>query len=479
VAREEEVEASAVDVAVVGAGFAGLVAAVRAQDLGARVALVEATVEAPSWSNSRVSGGNVAAAGGSPDEPAEQIAGRLLRGMGEQGDEALIRAWAEHAVRGCDWLAAHGARFVRLRGKPVMAPVRPNRGGIIWEGRGADVTLRRLHARFRERGGWFSGNTPARELLRRDGSVVGVRVESRDNGQRCEIEARAVVLADGGYAGNADLLRRYAGVARPERLVVRGPGSAVGAGIEMALAVGADFASPEAIFGHLIHAGALSNPNLAHYPILDPVVANAIVVGPDGRRFVDETLPTIQITNRLARLADPAAAWVVLDRARWQTDAHLNQAVPPNPNLLLWGARVVVADEPGTLAARMGVAPEALGETLAAVSAALAAGQGAALPVPYRGHGAPLRPPFVALPLAVGLTYTVGGPRIDRYGRVVDAARQPIPGLFAAGRAAGGLDGGPRPVSAGGLGAAIPLGLLVGTHAAQVARGLEPTPLLP
>jgi fumarate reductase flavoprotein subunit len=462
-------EPQAVDVAVVGAGFAGLVAAVRAQELGARVALVEATASAPSWSNSRVSGGNLAAAGGSPEEPPDQIAGRLLRWMGEHGDAALIRAWADASVRSYRWLALHGARFVHLRGRPVMAPVRPNRAGVVWEGRGCDVTLRRLHAEFLRRGGAFHGHTAARELVQREGRVVGLVAERREPRASLEIASKAVILADGGFAGNAALLRQHARVARPERLSVRGPGSAVGAGIQMALAAGADFASPEALFGHLVHGDALWNPSLNHYPLLDPVAAGAFLVGPDGRRFVDETVGQIIIANRLARLDDPGGAWVVLDRARWETDARLNQAVPPNPNLLLHGARIVVADDAATLARQMGVPAEALAATLAELHAALSAGRGADLPVPRSGMPPPLRPPFIAVPVALGLTYTVGGPRIDQYGRVVDAVRRPIRGLYAAGRAAGGLDGGPRPVSAGGLGAAIPLGFLAGSHAARAA----------
>ena len=68
--------------------------------------------------------------------------------------------------------------------------------------------------------------------------------------------------------------------------------------------------------------------------------------------------------------------------------------------------------------------------------------------------------------LAFGLTYTLGGPRIDQGGRVVDPARHPIPGLYAAGTTAGGLGGGPKPVTAGGIGIAVPLGFLAGEHAA-------------
>jgi fumarate reductase flavoprotein subunit len=458
-----------VDVAVVGAGFAGLVAAVRAQELGARVAVVEATAAAPSWSNSRLAGGNLTVAGGAPTEPPAQIAARLGRWMGEHGDPALIDAWAHAAGASYRWLIRHGARFVRLRGKPVLAPVRPNRAGSVWQGRGCDVTLRRLYAEFLARGGLFLGHAPARELRVADGRVVGLVAEREEPRARVEIASRAVVLADGGFAANHALLRAYARVPQPERLVLRGAGSGVGAGIQMALALGADFASPEALFGHLLHGDARWNPALNHYPFADPVAEQAFVVGPDGRRFVDEALGALVIANRLARLPDPAGAWLLLDRPRWETVARYDQAVPPNPNYLIHGARIVVAPDVATLAARTALPADALAATVHEVNAALTAGRGADLPVPRTGRPAPLRPPFVAWPLAVGLTYTIGGPRIDACARVVDRARAPIPGLFAAGTTAGGLGGGPRPVTAGGLGLAIPTGYLAGTHAARAA----------
>jgi fumarate reductase flavoprotein subunit len=468
-------ERIAVDVAVVGAGFAGLVAAVRAQEYGARVAVVEQTSAAPSWSNSRLAGGNFTAAGGSPEEPPEQIAERLIRWMGEEGDEALIRAWADALGRSYRWLAAHGARFVHLRGKPVLAPVRPNRAGIVWEGRGCDVTLRRLHAEFLRRGGIFHGHTAARELVFENARVVGLVAERQEPAARLVIGSRAVILADGGFAANTPLLRKYAKLDRPERLAARGAGSGMGAGIEMALAVGADFASPEALFGHLMHRDALWNQQLNHYPFLDVVAVGAIVVGPDGRRFVDEARGPVVMVNRIARLDDPAGAWLVLDRARWDTDARNNQAVPPNPNLLVHGARVEVADDATTLAQRTGLPDHTLTATIAELNAALRNGRAAQLPVPRTGSPPPLRPPFVAIPLAVGLTYTMGGPRIDHRGRVVDAARHPIPGLYAAGTTAGGLGGGSKPVTAGGIGVAVPLGFLAGEHAAT-GRGDDAKP---
>jgi fumarate reductase flavoprotein subunit len=427
------VQQATADMVVVGAGFAGLVAAVRAQEQGARVALLEKTPVAPSWSNSRMSGGSFSAAGLSPLAPTDAIVAKLLQETEGAASEPLARAWAAACPRVYAWLRARGTRWVHLRGQLVMAPVRPNRRGSRWIGRGPDVTLRRLQARFVAGGGQYWGDTIACELRQRGGRVVGLSARRLAAGTRVDFACGAVVLADGGFQANPTLLRRYANVARPERLFLRGAGTGGGDALQMALGAGAKLAHGEAIFGHLLHADAVRNAQLCHFPFLDRIANNALVVGPDGRRFADEGLGALAVANRIARLPDPGATWLVFDRRLWETVGRYNQAVPPNPNLLLAGARIEVADHAAALAPRLGVPADALAATLAEYNTALAAGNGKVLPVP-RGDTAP---PLTA-PLAAGLS-------------------------------AGGLAGGPRPATAGGIGTALPLGFLAGEHAARAA----------
>jgi fumarate reductase flavoprotein subunit len=471
-------ERIAVDVAVVGAGFAGLVTAVRAQELGARVAVLEHSDVAPSWSSSRMSGGSLAVAMGRPDDPPAEIAARLQRARGEPADEALVRTWAESCGRVYRWLRARGTRFVQLYDGVVMAPVRPNRLGHQWAGRGPDLTVRRLYADLLRGGGLYFGHTAARELRQQDGRVVGLVAQRLDPPSTVEIASRAVVLADGGFQSNPALLRKHAGIPCPERILVRGAGTNAGTGLELALAAGARLDSPEALFVHLMHGEALQRPLLEHFPVFDRLATRAIVVAPDGSRFVDENLGALAVGNRLARLPDPASAWVVFDRARWETDGRHWQAVPPNPNLVVGGARLEVADDAATLARRIGLPPDALAATVAEFNETLATGEPARLPVPRTGAPPPLRPPLVAAPLAVGLTYTIGGPLVDEFTRVVDTAGNPILGLHAAGTTAGGLGGGPKPASAGGIALALALGLMAGEYTAtgRIGNGARPTP---
>jgi fumarate reductase flavoprotein subunit len=79
------------------------------------------------------------------------------------------------------------------------------------------------------------------------------------------------------------------------------------------------------------------------------------------------------------------------------------------------------------------------------------------------------RPPFRAIPLVAGVTFTLGGLRVDGHARVLDGTGTPIAGLYAAGGTMGGLHGGPRVGYAGGLLEAAVFGLLAGEHAGSLA----------
>jgi fumarate reductase flavoprotein subunit len=75
--------------------------------------------------------------------------------------------------------------------------------------------------------------------------------------------------------------------------------------------------------------------------------------------------------------------------------------------------------------------------------------------------------PFYALPLCAGITYTTGGLLIDQNARVLRENKEPIDGLYAAGSAVGGIEGGPQASYVGGLMKALVLGLVAAEHVAK------------
>jgi fumarate reductase flavoprotein subunit len=442
----------AVDLAVVGGGLGGIACALRAIQLGLRVTLLEGSEDPAGWSNSRMSGARYHAAGLHPLRPVTEILAKAAAETEGTGDATATRAWAEACAPSYRWLRQQGVRFAVLRNVPVMAPIRPNRRGEVWSGYGADVAVRRLHARFRAMGGQTLLGHRATDLKRdADGSwVVGVL------GHR-PITARAVALADGGFQSNLEMLRTLAKVPRPELLVQRGAATGRGSGLQMAVEAGADVVSPEALYAHLIHRAGKDSAELRYYPMLDALAKGSFVVDATGRRIGDEHLGGIAIANKVARLEDPLGAWVIFDRERWETVGRTNQIVPPNPSLLIAGARIERAWTSADLARLIGADADRLAE-------GLPIGEGTA-------PGSGLTPPLFAIPMAVGLTFTMGGVAVGAHADVLDDQRRPLPSLYSIGATSGGLSGGPKPGYVGGISIAVVQGLLAADHAARVRTG--------
>src|SRR5690606_15106463 len=155
---------------------------------------------------------------------------------------------------------------------------------------------------------------------------------------------------------------------------------------------------------------ALENDNLWPYPYLDAVVAAAIVVGPDGRRFADEGRGGVYMANAVARLDDPLSAVVVFDSAIWEGAGRVG-LIPANPNLPREGGTLLQANTLEGLADQLKIDPAALSGTIAEYNRACREG-GLPGQVPPRSGAAakPIEaPPFYAAPMCVGLTYTMGG----------------------------------------------------------------------
>jgi fumarate reductase flavoprotein subunit len=283
------------------------------------------------------------------------------------------------------------------------------------------------------------------------------------------IGARAVVVADGGFAANAQMVAQLI-TPRADRVLARvGPG-ANGDGIRLAEAAGAAVGGFGAFYGHVHHRNAMTNAKLWPYPHLDAVAEVAVLVGPDGQRFTDEGLGGVCQANAIAQLADPLSAHLVMDDAMWQAEPKLTTTVAANPAMAAAGGPLVTAPDLDTLAARIGVPGAALAETVRAHNEAVASGDFSRLavlrsakkhrPMPFAA------PPYHAVPLCAGITGTMGGVVIDEHARAQRRDGGVFPGLYAVGTPVAGLEGGPRAGYVGGLSKAFILGLLAAEHMA-------------
>lgn len=455
------------DVAVIGAGLAGLAAANRAAQDGLSVTVFEKSADEAYLCNSRYTGGLFHIAMDDMAGDPAWVKANLERTTRGTTDAALAEALTQNARRTLRWLSSLGVRFIQagpdgLR-RNALAPPGVRQTGLNWKGRAGDVMLRTLGERLQSRGGRILRGMAAQQLLMENGCCIGVEVRSA-TGESQQYRADAVVIADGGFQANPDLLRRFI-TPHPQRLLQRNAQSGEGTGLLMAEAVGATLVGTDSFYGHIQHRRAMTDPALWPYPVLDSLATGGIVVDGAGRRFCDEGLGGVYVTNAIARLPDPLSAVIVFDDATWNGPGK-DWLLPANPYLLSAGGNLVSADSLEALARKLQMDPAALLDTVAGYHRVLegqaVAGQPPRSAQPYKPW--PVRQgPFHAVEVCAGITYTMGGIATDAQARVLDANDRPIAGLYAAGACTGGLEGGGGAAGySGGLSKSGVFGMLAG-----------------
>jgi fumarate reductase flavoprotein subunit len=448
------------DLIVIGGGLAGLVAAARASELGLRPIVLEQGADADYRCNSRASGGILHIAYHDAKEDPNTLEKAIRKATSGEVDETLARSVAANAGRAVDWLAANGTRFVRA--SPInwhrwtVAPPRPMGAGLDFPGRGVDTILTRLSRDMEARGGTILLGHKVVGLRRLADGVLRVECVAGDGSPR--FQARAVVIADGGFQANAEMLREYVSP-RPDLLVQRGAATGRGDCIRFAVALGASVTPMSRFYGHLLHRDALTNDRLWPYPMLDSIAVASMLVGRDGKRIADEARGGIYLANVVAGLDEPASAAIVFSERVW-TEIATQGLFPANPNLDQFGGQVVKAGSIAELADALDIDGEGLAATVGAFNQALGGNVDAGLDVPPTGKRFALEPPYMAVPVCAGITHTMGGLAIDGHARVVNADGVPLPGLYAAGSSTGGLEGGGSAGYVGGLMKAVITGLL-------------------
>lgn len=252
-------------------------------------------------------------------------------------------------------------------------------------------------------------------------------------------------------------------------MCTRGGGTGRGDGLLMAEAAGAKLIEMGCFYGHVQCLEAIGDEALWPYPILDLLTNAGILVDAEGRRFADEGLGGVATANAIARLERPDSAVVIFDEAIWQGPGR-DYLIPPNPNILNAGVKLVSASTPKALAVKLGMDPAVLAGTIDAHNEALLQGHLETLDPPRSnpaGAAMPVNRPFHGLRVCAGITYTMGGVATDADGRARHRDGGVIAGLFAAGSASAGIEGGSRVGYVGGLTKAVVFAL----RAAECAAG--------
>jgi fumarate reductase flavoprotein subunit len=460
------------DVVVIGGGIAGLTAANRAAQLGLRAVVLEKGAGPQYLCNSRFSGGILHIAFHDIREGDAALSAVINDATSGYAQPALRAAFAQSAPQAVDWLRNEGAKFIRIAQSVwqqwVFAPPRALAPGMDWKGRGPDVALRMLVENLKKRGSEIRLDTRVTTLVQENGRCIGVDAESGGATVRYTA-SRAAVIADGGFQSNADLVRETIS-RQPEKLKQRGAATGMGDGLRMARAIGASAVGLDCFYGHLLSRDAFTNEKVWPYPQLDELGVAGILVDGAGRRFADEGKGGVYLANMVARSADPLACCAIFDEAIWNGPGR-GARIPANPNLVKAGGTVHRAESLASLAGMISVPARALQATIDEYNTALRAGHSHQLSVPRsmkpNAAHAIATPPFYAVPICAGITYTMGGLAIDADARVLREDGSVIAGLYAAGACTGGLEGGPEIGYLGGLMKAATFGLRAAEHIAK------------
>ena len=464
------------DIAVIGAGLAGLSTAVRASQLGCQVVVLEQGSGEYYPCNSRYAGGYFHLAFHDPAMEVEELISSLRQKAPADVNFNLIETIARNARRNLVWLQdIAGARFIwggtERWQKRLIAPPRPQRTSLVWLGRGPDVLLRRLIDVAAAQGVTILLGSKVTALTKSHLYTVSHRATDETR----TIQARAIVLADGGYQANLRYVRDRIIGGEPG-VLQRNAGTGLGSGIAFAQQLGARSTDFDSFYGHLLSRDASHNDKLWPYPMVDPLAVAGVLLGSDGRRLVDEGRGGVFIANALARSADPLRAVVVFDSRIWNTIGKAGR-LPCNPLLPALGGTIYESATLKGLAEAVRIDPASLEQTIASYNAALAGDRLIEL-VPTRTNAGPSHlpivvAPFYAIPVAAGITHTMGGIVIDESGAVCGQAQPLIAGLFAAGSTVGGIEGGTNAFYLGGLCKAAVLGMICGeSAAAYVGRNI-------
>ena len=461
------------DIIVVGAGIAGLAAALDAGRAGADVLVLD---------TNSVGGGHAVKAGGfalvgtelqtkrgHTDTPA--IAFADLMAWGEDADPEWVRQYVELSDRDIhDWLTGMGVKFNILIGTPESQVPRFHFAG----GRAVKAVVPMMQNALRMPNIKFLWNTRATGLLLDNQRVAGVVSENLRSGASTEFRAAAVILATGGFQSEMAMVRDNWRNDRPYpgRLLIGSGQFASGDGYRLAEQAGAAFVRMD---HQVTFINGLPDPRTTDGSrALVTQNPAAIWVNADGRRFVNEAASSKDVEAAVFE-QDSATHWLVFDErgkksfgirdAPWLNPGTVNEEILLNPAL------TKSANSIEKLAIAAGLPVQALITTVTRFNAQIESGEDrdfqrfgsgtdSKIPAPIG------QAPFYAIQLFPTTRKSMGGPAIDLNGHALDTEGQSIPGLYAAGELTGvaGING-----SHGGSGTFLGPSLLTGRIAGRTA----------
>lgn len=436
-ADELEAVTMEADVVVVGAGAAGLSAGLKAVQDGKNVIILEKMgviggASAMAGSGTMATGSTWQKEDGYEDSP-EQLVEDMMENGHNKNDRATVELFANTIGEAFDWLVDENGAAV-----PYQRSGEPTRSysGV---GRGAGV-CQSLCDKFLAEGGTLLLNTPATALIINDGAVTGVMAEGE--GKAYTINAKAVVLASGGYGANDELVPdEY------KAFVYAGHAGAEGDAIAMVEPLDADLINMDLINtqpNSMILPSGLGqycNPGVSR-----AYAAGGFMVNQDGERFFNEQanawdlMQAMKANDAQYLIMDQAAfdgfnagmtgskIYTMEDVETWLADDYEGQPVMKTAATL------------EELADKLGIPADALSASAQAFNEAAASGSAdefGRTPVAAQSEEGP----YYALEMHIRYYASLGGLHINDGMQVLNTQQEAIPGLYAAGEVVGGLEG--------------------------------------
>ena len=473
-AEDSEVEA---DIVIVGAGGAGMTAAIAAANEGKSVVIVE--------SQAMVGGNSVRATGGlnAAETPAQdenefnEAAGvektlasaaadyadnetitALAATVAEQwaayqanpdgyfdsvelmeldtmiggkgiNDAGLVEVLCSNSADAIAWLAEQGIDMPSVSsfgGASVKRIHRPldDEGKVVSVG---SYMIPRLEAKCKDAGVEIMLNTTATKILTdAEGAAVGIEATGK-NGGTVTVNAKAVILATGGFGANLEKVVEY----KPELagFMTTNAAGAQGQGIDMAVAIG---------------AGTVDMDQIQIHPTVEANTAaliteglrgdGAILVNAEGNRFTDE-VGTRDVVSAAEIAQTGSYSWLVIDQAMVDASSVIQGYIK--------NGFTVTGETYEELAKAMGVDEAAFAATMEKWNACVEAGEDAEFG--RTSFANPLNTaPYYAIKVTAGIHHTMGGLTINANTEVLAEDGSVIPGLYAAGEVTGGIHGANR-----------------------------------
>lgn len=250
-----------------------------------------------------------------------------------------------------------------------------------------------------------------------------------DDEELVTIKAKGgVIVATGGFHANKEMIARYMG-GNTAWMPIRGSTCLTGENITLTQKFNPMFVNMDQYHGGPIHGPTRANPSI--------MVNYGLLVKYDGTRFIDEVETYVRVAKAMPTLIPDNKAFIIID----DQVTGISTVQDRIKRYQRAKAQYYTANSIKELAEKAGLPVDTLVSVVDEYNKAVKAGKAAELTPPNTLENPRLieKGPFYAFPFMGGMTATFGGPKITKKAEMLNTEGKPIPGLYGAGNAIGGL----------------------------------------